>query len=191
MPRKLVRLSLLRHLADRGTAGLDELADAADVHPNTARAHVQELEREGVIVREDAPLGRRGRPAARFRLRPGWRAHAAPLEGLARLLAETLVELDPGQEALERAGRAWGAGRDDGEVVAGLERLGFAVRRDGDTLVLAACPCPLVAPDRPDAVCRLARAVVEGYGVRIAEERHDPRRRHCRLRLYSCRGAAS
>jgi len=184
MTRKLVRLRLLRHLADRGTAGLDELADAADVHPNTARAHVQELEREGVVVREDAPSGRRGRPAARFRLRPGWRAHAASLEGLARLLAETLVELDPGQEALERAGRAWGASR-DGDVVAGLERLGFAARRDGDALVLAACPCPLVAPDRPDAVCRLARAVAEGYGVRVAEAHHDPRRRHCRLELYS------
>ena len=115
---------------------------------------------------------------------PGWRAHAASLEGLARLLAETLVELDPGQEALERAGRAWGARR-DGDVVAGLERLGFAARRDGDTLVLAACPCPLVAPDQPDAVCRLARAVAEGYGVRIAEAHHDARRRHCRLELYS------
>src|SRR6266576_99741 len=61
MTPKLVRPRLLRHLAERGPAGLEELADAADVHPNTARAHVHELEREGLVVREETPSGGRGR----------------------------------------------------------------------------------------------------------------------------------
>jgi hypothetical protein len=51
------------------------------------------------------------------------------------------------------------------------------------------CPCPLLAPDRPDVVCTLACGVVEGAlgasggGLRVARHDNDPRRRACTIHL--------
>jgi len=45
-----VRARLVRRLASSGPASLEDLAKAAGVHPNTARAHVSALEADGFIV---------------------------------------------------------------------------------------------------------------------------------------------
>src|SRR3954451_15164949 len=67
-----VRLRIVRHLADAGSATLTELADAAGVHLNTIRTHVAALERAEVLVgTQQAPSGP-GRPAAAYRLVDGW-----------------------------------------------------------------------------------------------------------------------
>src|SRR5919201_360126 len=50
-----IRLSVLRTLADRESAGLDEIAERAGVHPNTARPRLIELERAGAVERTSAP----------------------------------------------------------------------------------------------------------------------------------------
>ena len=44
-----VRLRIVRHLADGGSATLAELADVAGVHPNTIRSHVAALEAADVL----------------------------------------------------------------------------------------------------------------------------------------------
>src|SRR5437660_433223 len=59
-----VRLRLVRHLEHHGDASLQELAEGAGVHLNTARAHVAELESAGVLVRgAAAPAAGPGRAA--------------------------------------------------------------------------------------------------------------------------------
>jgi hypothetical protein len=68
---------------------------------------------------------------------------------------------------------------------AALERLGFDARLDGNELVLSACPCRLVSPDRPELVCNLAIAVTEGVlagcgsSLHVSARTHDPERRRC------------
>src|SRR5918911_361466 len=70
-----------------------------------------------------------------------------------------------------------------------MSMLGFDASVDGDRIVLSACPCPLVAPDRPDLVCRLAGAVLDGVAsaskqrLEVASSAHDPAARRCELTL--------
>jgi predicted ArsR family transcriptional regulator len=70
-----------------------------------------------------------------------------------------------------------------------LGRLGFSAEvRDG-AVELSACPCPLVSPLRPELVCRMATAALDGVLAgtgdvrRVAEAAHDPARRRCSARL--------
>src|SRR4051794_20209281 len=60
-----VRARLVRSLASKGPASLDELATAAGIHPNTARTHLQALTAEGFVQRETQPAGAPGRPILR------------------------------------------------------------------------------------------------------------------------------
>jgi predicted ArsR family transcriptional regulator len=191
-----VRLSAVRALADRGSAGLAELAAAAGVHPNTARPHLATLERAGVIVRDRRSRPGRGRPAIVYRLAEGW--SITPRDsGLAELLAALVQRLDPDPGELDELGRQWGrfqAGRPGArrgvdEVVGIVERLGFDVELRGSELLLRGCPCPLVSPDAPAAICRLADAVVDGaMGAsderrRVVSAVHRPGRRSCTLQV--------
>jgi hypothetical protein len=64
-----------------------------------------------------------------------------------------------------------------------------AAKAERNELVLSGCPCPLVAPERPEALCHLARGVVDGVlagcgsAPRVTDSAHDPGRRLCRARL--------
>src|SRR2546421_79330 len=85
-PADPIRLRIVRHLAENRAATLPELAEAAGVHLNTARPHVQALEAAGVLTRESqAPHGR-GRPAVDYRLMEGWSPPTTDFLGLAELL---------------------------------------------------------------------------------------------------------
>jgi predicted ArsR family transcriptional regulator len=191
-----IRLSVLRTLADRESAGLDEIAERAGVHPNTARPRLIELERAGAVERTSAPGPGRGRPRAVYRLSPGWQVPAGAPDGLAELLAGLVRRLDPSDREIDELGRQWGAylsGRPGarrglGGVVAIVERLGFDVELRGAGLRLRGCPCPLVSPEAPELVCRLVQAVADGAaqsfaGRSVVAARHDPRRRSCLLEL--------
>ena len=62
-----------------------------------------------------------------------------------------------------------------------LSGLGFATDVSEDELRLSNCPCPLVSPDRPGAVCGLT---VLGRGELAAGDRHhDPTVRRCCIAL--------
>jgi predicted ArsR family transcriptional regulator len=192
-----VRLRIVRHLARRGTASLPELAEAADVHRNTARPHVATLEDAGLLVRARPTPSGRGRPVVRYRLHDEWSPPTTDFQGLAELLAAALARAGASERELRRIGDDWGrwllgrpaAGDVERPLSLALERLGFHAEAIEDELRLSACPCPLVSPERPELVCTLAAAVADGVLAgagderRVVERDHDPARRACTLSL--------
>ncbi|HEX8856487.1 MAG TPA: helix-turn-helix domain-containing protein [Thermoleophilaceae bacterium] len=171
------RRRILDHLGERPGSTLQELADAAGVHLNTAKPHVAALERAGLIEGERATPAGRGRPPIRYRLAEGYELPTADFRGLAEVLAMAVDRNEP----VEAAAREWGCRC--GDLPRALERLGFDARITGDTLRLSACPCPLVLPDHPELLCGVALGVVEGSGARVVESSHDPERRRCEAKL--------
>jgi predicted ArsR family transcriptional regulator len=148
---------LIVERAMEGPATLPELADAAGIHLNTARAHVVALEEAGVLCAAPGePVGR-GRPPHRYRLADDFTLPTTDFRGLAELLAAAVARSGQSPVELRRLGQDWGrylAGRPGAQALesvlpAALERLGFAARIEGDELILSSCPCPLVSPDDP------------------------------------------
>jgi predicted ArsR family transcriptional regulator len=199
------RRGILESLGEGANRGVEELAQAAGVHANTARAHLRALERAGLVERGTEDAGVRGRPRALYRLADGWRMPGADFKGLADLLAQSLAALDPKPDRVRALGREWGrylAGRPgSAEAQALLPKvlgdLGFEARMERSTVVLESCPCPLVLDHRPELVCCLAAGVVDGV-IGAARERlyvravkHDPQARSCRLRLARLRATAA
>jgi predicted ArsR family transcriptional regulator len=192
-----IRVRILRFLGHGDAASLPELARAAGVHRNTVRAHVTALEDAGVLVSSaEQPRGR-GRPRLRYRLRGDWSPPTVDYRGLAELLAAALAmaEIDPAR--LERIGREWGryllgrpgGGQSDHHIPRVLGQLGFSATLHDDAVDLTRCPCPLVSPPRPELVCRLATAAVDGVlagaadGRRVAAAHHDHVGRACTVTL--------
>jgi predicted ArsR family transcriptional regulator len=67
------RLLAVLHGAAR-PMGIRELADAVDLHPNTAREHLDLLVEAGLVRRETAAAAGRGRPGLRYVAEPQERA---------------------------------------------------------------------------------------------------------------------
>lgn len=186
-----IRLRIVRHLAARGSASVLELARSIGVHANTVRAHAAALELAGVLDRERSFPQGRGRPALRFRLRDDTPPPGAEAHGLAAVLAGALGRPRGARTlaGLRSLAAAWGRDRAGGdrELVDGLARLGFRARVEGDRVDLAACPCPLVAPTHPEAICQVAQGAASGLlrdsGRRVRAGDHDPQRRRCVLTL--------
>jgi predicted ArsR family transcriptional regulator len=192
-----VRLRVVRHLADGGSATLTELADVAGVHLNTIRAHVAALEEAEVLKSAQKAASGPGRPAVEYRLVDGWGLSSTDFLELAGLLAAALVRNSPTAEALRATGAEWGRylvgrpGRRDvaTEMPRALERLGFHADIDGDVIRISGCPCAVVAPDHPEIVCGLATGLVEGIlaasgsDLQVSEHDKQPERRRCTLRL--------
>src|SRR3954462_9175294 len=95
-----VRLRIVRHLADGGSATLAELADVAGVHLNTIRAHVGALEQAEVLVSAQKAASGPGRPAVAYRLVDGWGRSSTDFLELAGLLAAALVRTSADAAAL-------------------------------------------------------------------------------------------
>jgi predicted ArsR family transcriptional regulator len=192
-----VRLRIVRHLAEGGSATLAELADVAGVHLNTIRAHVAALESAEVLQSAQKAASGPGRPAVEYRLVDGWGLSSTDFLELAGLLAAALVRNGPNADDLRATGAEWGRylvgrpGRRDiaTEMPRALERLGFHADVDGDVVRISGCPCAVVAPDHPEVVCALATGLVEGIlsasgsDLRVAEHDKHPERRRCTLRL--------
>ena len=192
-----VRLRMVRHIDEHGPASLNELADAAGVHVNTARPHVTALEERGVLASRQRAARGPGRRVIEYRLTEPLTLSENDFIGIAELLAAALARarLDP--EALRAIGADWGrylsgrpADRDPGEhLPAILGRLGYRVQASGDEVRVERCLCPLVAPDSPEIVCGLMDGVVEGAlaasGGRLTLDSaaHDPAARSCCFRL--------
>jgi hypothetical protein len=132
-----------------------------------------------------------------YRLVPGWTPPTTDFLGLAELLAATLLRTSPTAADLRAVGLEWGRwllGRPGAHDVAeelplALERLGFHGRVSGDVLELTACPCSLVLPGRPELMCELVVAVVEGVlegsgsRLKVGRRVHRPDVRRCSIGL--------
>src|SRR4051794_50048 len=192
-----VRLRIVRHLADGGSATLAELADVAGVHLNTIRTHVAALESAELLESTQKAATGPGRPAAEYRLVDGWGLSSTDFFELAGLLASALVRNSPDAEALRATGADWGRylvgrpGRRDvaTEMPRALERLGFHAAVEGDVVEISGCPCAVVSPEHPEVVCALAAGLVEGIlaasasDLRVAEHEKHPAARRCTLHL--------
>jgi predicted ArsR family transcriptional regulator len=192
------RLPLLKMLADRSRyaiyqeiAGAEaplstaEIAARLDLHPNTARLHLDKMREAGLLVVSSDRHGSVGRPQHRWALDPH-----APSLGLEpagfRLLAHLLAEVTA--ETGSTAGTAAGVGRRRGRerlgahapwggepraaclraVMDELAELGFDPTlepgdgEDASTISFTRCPFRELAALYPDLVCELHRGLTEG-----------------------------
>jgi predicted ArsR family transcriptional regulator len=192
-----VRLRVLERLANRRTASVSELAEAAGVHENTVRVHVAVLEDAGLLSSEARPVSGPGRPGVQYRLTPEGERLDDDFLGLAELLAAVVGRAGMSSAQLREVGREWGRylagrpGRYDMRVRVPeiLGKLGFDATAEDDRVRLTGCPCPTIAPDRPELICELATGVVDGVlgavgaPQRVGGGEHDPARRDCRITL--------
>ena len=190
-----VRLAIVRRLR-AGSATLDELAEAAAVHRNTARSHAEALQRAELIERAPAEVGGAGRPATRFRLRAGVDPDAPP--PLARMLGGALTDSRISGPQARGAARLRAAAtkrlappkrRRARVLEERLSELGFDATVSSRQIELDGCPCPVVAPEDPALVCALITGTVDGTlewmgcAERVTAAEHDPAARRCTLRL--------
>ncbi len=162
--------------------GVQEVAEQASLHTNTARFHLDALVEAGLAERESQPRETPGRPSMAYQ--------AAGGDGLTgqrhyRLLAEMLTSMiagvvsQPGEAAAE-AGREWGrylteppppyqrldAGEAIERLTAALAEIGFApeVIADGSgyRLRLHQCPFREVAERHQDVVCAVHLGLMRG-----------------------------
>lgn len=178
--RRALVLDLLR--AAGGPLRVQEVAEQAGLHPNTARFHLEALVEAGLATREPQPRETPGRPSVAYR--------ATSDDGLTgrrryHLLAEMLTSLIAGmmpqpEEAATEAGREWGrylteqpapyqrlnAGQAIEKLGAALEEIGFApeaaAEGDGYRLRLHHCPFREVAERHQNVVCALHRGLMQG-----------------------------
>ena len=199
-----VRLRVLRRLTE-GPASVPELAEVAEVHENTVRAHVAVLEEGGLLVSEPRPATGPGRPGIQLRLTPEGERLDHDFLGLAELLAAVVGRSGTPPSQLREIGREWGrylVGRPGSyditeRIPVVLRRLGFQAELVEGRVELSGCPCPVVAADQPELICRLASGVLDGVlgaaGARraVGEESHDPARRRCHITLVDITASAS
>ncbi|MEN0070890.1 MAG: helix-turn-helix domain-containing protein [Propionicimonas sp.] len=174
------RADVLAHLREAASAQpVTAIAAAVDLHPNTARFHLDALVDQHLVAREYEKRDRPGRPKLLYRAEPRQPSEAAALQDLAGALVRHLDRLgDESDDQAEAAGRFWGeelaAERPDqsplDRVVSTLAELGYqptVVGEPAEAVVLT--PCPLraldigeVPPDRLPSICRLHLGLMRG-----------------------------
>ncbi len=163
---------------------VSEVAQRLDVHPSTARFHLEALVGEGVLDRvSDHPTGP-GRPPIGYRARPGLaRGSVRHYRVLAEILLGNLRSThDDPAAAAAAAGRVWGAhlvprpppfrAVDDAtagdHLMAMLDDLDFAPELDTDgegrprRIRLRHCPFRELADPHRDIVCPLHLGLMQG-----------------------------
>ncbi|PZS39409.1 MAG: ArsR family transcriptional regulator [Pseudonocardiales bacterium] len=176
------RARVLDLLRSAGTPlGVQEVADQAGLHPNTARFHLDALEEAGLATRAPAARSSPGRPSMAYRAvdggTPGLRRYRLLAEMLTSLIAGMMPE--PGQAATE-AGREWGrylteqpapyrrldADEAIGRLTTTLEDIGFAPEAVTDgtqhQIRLRQCPFREVAENHQEVVCSLHLGLMQG-----------------------------
>lgn len=193
LPPGARRAALLAALEEQGgPTTVGELADVTGLHPNTVRAHLDVLVREGRASRRTDQRGARGRPRELYEA-SGAPDPAQAYASLALLLAEQLAAAtgDPAVDG-EDMGRRWAArsattppgtstaAEGVAEVVRVLRRAGFApeLAADGRRVLLHSCPIRDVAHAQPGVVCQahlgLIRATLEAAGSDVVATSIQP-----------------
>jgi predicted ArsR family transcriptional regulator len=152
-----VRLRIARRLASAGPATLQELADAANVHLNTARVHVSAMEDAGAVISRPRLRPGRGKQGLEYELAEGWALGSSDFRAIAEILATAVQQQRMSPARRMQLGRAWGRyilGRPGvhdpaDEVLRALDWLGYVAQIEDDHLQLVGCPCILVSPAEP------------------------------------------
>lgn len=165
------RLRVLQHVRAHAPVRVADAAAALDLHPNTAREHLDALTGLGLVDSSTEGGAGRGRPARLYRsaAAPTGHEYAALATALAGHLARTSAH--PEAEAREAGaewGRELGVDRAEGDgrrtVLDGLTRLGFDPKDDGPVRGIALRRCPLLDAARrhPAVVCQVHLGLVDG-----------------------------
>lgn len=165
-------------------AGVEELAEATELHPNGVRIHLERLRDASLLERSTVSSGR-GRPHHEWTVAadamPGGRAPVA-YRDLARWLGRAIGARRTGLRDIERQGREIGreiAPTDSDTppvetMHSALAALGFAPRerkrRDGVTFELGNCPYRDAVGENQPLVCTLHRGISRGLLDQIAPE---------------------
>jgi predicted ArsR family transcriptional regulator len=192
-----IRLRVVRHLDERGAGSLAELADAAGVHVNTIRPHLQALETDRVIGTRQRQARGPGRRVIEYYLVEPLTVGDTDMLAMAELLAAALARAGVDEEQLRRIGADWGrylSGRPGAQDPVSLlpevlARFGYRTAADAGGVRLERCLCPVVSPDAPLNICVLVEGVIEGAlaaggsDLRIVSSDHDPDARSCSVCL--------
>jgi predicted ArsR family transcriptional regulator len=165
-----------------GPLGVQDVADRAGLHANTARFHLEGLVDAGLATREPRPRETPGRPSTAYQAADG----DGPMgQRRYRLLAEMLTSMIAGmvpqpQAAATEAGREWGrylteqpppyrglaAEQAVTKLVSALEEIGFApevvAESAGYRIRLRQCPFREVAEQHQDVVCAMHLGLLQG-----------------------------
>ena len=154
-----------------GELGASELAGELGLHPNTVRAHLDVLEKAGLVQSKVEHRHRPGRPRRLFAAArdPAEEEHAL----LAAALAGALEPIEEGVALAETAGRGWGhrlaaqlpgstADEPVARLVGMLEARGFEPERSPDGVVMRRCPFRELAEEHPRVVCGFHAGLLAG-----------------------------
>lgn len=152
------------------------IAVGVGLHVTTARFHLEQLERAGLVRRERSHDGQRGRPRVLFGITPAARSDEGHRQ-LAEVLADALSsDPDGGRTRAIAAGERWADASSDDLVVDPdgdateplvkvLDRLGFDPELSGEggerTIKLMACPFRDTAAAHPEVVCSVHRGLIQ------------------------------
>jgi predicted ArsR family transcriptional regulator len=181
---------------DNASAPLDAsaIAEQFNVHVTTARFHLEQLERAGLVRRVVQREGSRGRPRIAFEAAPRSQDEDA-LRQLNSVLIDALAsDPDGGRDRARAAGERWSSAYENEtadhtvDTVEPLMRifdqLGFEPELDADSLpsdegqpqrVLALHGCPFrdLAVEHPDVVCSAHRGLMEGTLRHLGRDASD------------------
>lgn len=155
-----------------------DLADAVDLHVNTAREHLDQLIVAGLVTREAAAPNGRGRPSLRYLASPAAREEdPQAYRALAGTLAAEMARRPDAATAAANAGERWGRAMAAGQPRASsqsdavdrlvdlLDDAGFAPDRpvaENETIRLRRCPFGSLARERRDVVCGVHLGLMRG-----------------------------
>jgi len=193
-----VRRALYRFVvASAAPVGRDEAAARVGVAHHVAKFHLDRLVADGLLAFEyRRPAGRAGpgagRPAKLYRLADTGVEVSLP-ERRYQLAAELLLEAIAADRDLHDvatdSGRSAGsqARRSRSAVLDVLTEHGYEPRADGRDIVLDNCPFHALAREKPELVCGMNLAfvegVVDGLGATALCPRLDPEDARCCVRL--------
>jgi predicted ArsR family transcriptional regulator len=211
LPVQRTRREILNILKRRGSATLEELANAVGLVPVTVRAHLNVLERDDLVKYEEV-RGRVGRPYYVYSLTED----ADPLfpknyHIVANRVIDSVTDLlgpDTVGQLSERIAETWAAEKEGRLAGKGLaERVAEVAKirseegawaeveqtADGFAIVQYNCPCPQAASKHPEVVCAAELSYMRrllNAGVERVQWSQDGARA-CRYEVPSQEGSAT
>ncbi|MEO7123452.1 MAG: ArsR family transcriptional regulator [Lacisediminihabitans sp.] len=169
----LSRVRLLYALLKRGSLPIDELADEAELHPNTTREHLHRLIDDGFVVSHTLASPFRGRPKVVYALAAD---RNDPIQAKKiRLAKQRIGQLNRFLPVTIEATRASAASAADDQaddqadmVEDHMDQCGFdsTVDREGLCLNIRTCPVETLAREHPE-VCQVHFHLVDSALHRV------------------------